>query len=76
LVEAKIPKYVWVVYFFGEGKTNEWKGFYVRDATQRTPLVFAYVKDKETAIYQIESGKTYQRREKNVNRTRIKTKTK
>jgi hypothetical protein len=73
LIEAKVPKYVWVVYFFGEGEDrNEWKGFYVRDATQKTKLVFTYVKDKETAIYQIEDGKTYQRREKNVNRTRVK----
>ena len=73
LLEAKVPKYVWVVYFYGEGENrNEWKGFYVRDATQRTKLVFAYVKDKGTAIYQIEKGKTYRRLDNKKNRKKIK----
>jgi hypothetical protein len=44
----------------------------VRDAAQMTQLVFALVKNKETAIYQLEEGMTYQRWEARQNRKKIK----
>jgi hypothetical protein len=71
LREAGMPKYVWAVYFFPEGESSQnWIGFYARDTTEKSSFVFAYIRDKRTAMYQIE-GKTYQRWDDKQNRKRI-----
>lgn len=73
LREAGFPKYVWVMYFYNEGDDlNKAKGFFVRDATMQTEFIFAYVRSKGTAIYQLDSGKTYQRWDSRQNRKRIR----
>jgi len=75
LRDAGFPRYVWVFYLYDQDakkrSVQEAKGFFVRDATAQTDLMFVYFKDEKRAVYQVDEGKVYILREGVKKRKRI-----
>lgn len=72
LREANFPLYIWVFLLYDVDSTRDLehvKGFFVRDATQRTEFRFFYFKKEKKAIYQLKD-RVYSIREGSTRRRR------
>jgi hypothetical protein len=69
------PRYLWYIELFDNDSDKRdpksSKGFFVRDATKETEFRLLYLKERQTAIYQIDKESTFQRWDNKEERIKI-----